>query len=64
MLNILANWSGLPRFGFYDIYLLFLAWPDVTIHEINEEWEFLILACDGIWDVMTSQVCYLFDHYL
>ncbi|KAK2720804.1 probable protein phosphatase 2C T23F11.1 [Artemia franciscana] len=29
--------------------------PDVTIHEKTEDWEFVILACDGIWDVVSSQ---------
>jgi protein phosphatase 2C family protein 2/3 len=29
--------------------------PDVTCHEISEEDEFLILACDGIWDCLSSQ---------
>jgi len=29
--------------------------PDIICHEKTDEDEFLILACDGIWDVMTSQ---------
>ncbi|KIY45612.1 PP2C-domain-containing protein [Fistulina hepatica ATCC 64428] len=29
--------------------------PDVTCHEISEEDEFLVLACDGIWDCLSSQ---------
>ncbi|KAG6918764.1 hypothetical protein DXG01_011955 [Tephrocybe rancida] len=29
--------------------------PDVTVHEISEEDEFLIIACDGIWDCLSSQ---------
>ncbi|XP_017841084.1 probable protein phosphatase 2C T23F11.1 isoform X2 [Drosophila busckii] len=28
--------------------------PDVKVCDINEDWEFVVLACDGIWDVMTS----------
>ena len=30
--------------------------PDVTVRELTEDWEFIVLACDGIWDVMTNQV--------
>ncbi|KAF7978516.1 hypothetical protein HWV62_45685 [Athelia sp. TMB] len=29
--------------------------PDVTEHDITDEDEFLIIACDGIWDCLTSQ---------
>lgn len=29
--------------------------PDITEHIISEGDEFLVLACDGIWDCMTSQ---------
>jgi len=29
--------------------------PDVTVHEITAEDEFLVVACDGIWDCLTSQ---------
>ncbi|KAH8349613.1 hypothetical protein KR084_002736 [Drosophila pseudotakahashii] len=32
--------------------------PDVEIRDLNEDWEFVLLACDGIWDVMSSaEVC-------
>lgn len=31
------------------------AYPDVVIKDINEDWEFIILACDGIWDVMSNE---------
>lgn len=29
--------------------------PDITEHEITDDDEFLILACDGIWDCLSSQ---------
>lgn len=31
------------------------ALPEVTVHDLNEDWEFMVLACDGIWDVLTNQ---------
>lgn len=29
--------------------------PDVTVHEVTPDHEFMVLACDGIWDVLSSQ---------
>lgn len=29
--------------------------PEVTCHEILEEDEFMVIACDGIWDCLSSQ---------
>ncbi|GAA6020584.1 hypothetical protein JCM10207_008676 [Rhodosporidiobolus poonsookiae] len=29
--------------------------PDITVHEATKEDEFVVIACDGIWDVLTSQ---------
>ncbi|KAF4551682.1 Protein phosphatase 2C-like protein 5 [Elsinoe fawcettii] len=31
------------------------AFPDVTVHDISEDDEFLVIACDGIWDCQSSQ---------
>ncbi|XP_022257165.1 probable protein phosphatase 2C T23F11.1 isoform X3 [Limulus polyphemus] len=31
------------------------AYPDVVVREITSDHEFIILACDGIWDVMTNE---------
>ena len=29
--------------------------PDITVHERTPQDEVLLLACDGLWDVMTSE---------
>lgn len=31
------------------------AYPEVKVHEIGKDADFIICACDGIWDCMTSQ---------
>ncbi|RDW76254.1 PP2C family serine/threonine-protein phosphatase [Aspergillus mulundensis] len=31
------------------------AYPDVTVHDVTEDDEFLVIACDGIWDCQSSQ---------
>ncbi|KAF2100387.1 type 2C protein phosphatase [Rhizodiscina lignyota] len=31
------------------------AFPDVTVHNISDDDEFLVVACDGIWDCQSSQ---------
>ena len=31
--------------------------PDVEVAELTEEWDFLLIACDGIWDVLSNQEC-------
>jgi len=33
-----------------------IALPDIEQRTINEDWEFVLLACDGIWDVLTNEV--------
>lgn len=38
------------------------AFPDVKCVQITQDTEFILLACDGIWDVMTSQVGINFIH--
>ncbi len=37
------------------MHLLPLAAPDVVVKNINENWEFILLACDGIWDVLSNE---------
>ncbi|KAF9366664.1 Protein phosphatase 2C 2 [Mortierella sp. NVP85] len=34
---------------------ILIANPDVKEHKLTDEDEFLVLACDGIWDCMTSK---------
>ncbi|KAK4201615.1 phosphatase 2C-domain-containing protein [Triangularia verruculosa] len=31
------------------------AYPDVVVHDMGDDDEFLVLACDGIWDCQSSQ---------
>ncbi|KAG9534132.1 protein phosphatase, partial [Aureobasidium melanogenum] len=31
------------------------AYPDVTVHDLSDDDEFIVLACDGIWDCQSSQ---------
>ncbi|OAA68057.1 protein phosphatase [Niveomyces insectorum RCEF 264] len=31
------------------------AFPDVTVHDLGDNDEFLVVACDGIWDCQSSQ---------
>ncbi|UYV62572.1 hypothetical protein LAZ67_2001127 [Cordylochernes scorpioides] len=31
------------------------AYPDVVVKDLTPEHEFIVLACDGIWDVMTNE---------
>jgi hypothetical protein len=33
-----------------------LAYPDVEVREVTPDWEFVVIACDGIWDVLTNEV--------
>eukprot|EP00794_Sanderia_malayensis_P007484 gene7484-8314_t len=29
--------------------------PDITVNNVTDDYEFLFLACDGIWDVLTNE---------
>jgi protein phosphatase 2C family protein 2/3 len=39
----------------YFEYYFFLAAPDVIVKTITEDWEFVLIACDGIWDVLSNE---------
>jgi len=40
-----------------------IALPDVEQRTVTEEWEFVILACDGVWDVITNSEAVRFVRY-
>lgn len=42
-----------PRLGLDE--QLVSSEPEVTVHELSDDDEFLLLACDGIWDVLGNQ---------
>lgn len=31
------------------------AYPDIETRTITPDWEFVVIACDGIWDVMSNR---------
>ncbi|GBP17807.1 Probable protein phosphatase 2C T23F11.1 [Eumeta japonica] len=31
------------------------AYPDVQVRQLNEDWEFIVIACDGIWEVLSNE---------
>ena len=42
-------------FGDFGLKPYVIAQPEIVVHEIKKQDEFLILACDGVWDVFTNQ---------
>ena len=34
--------------------------PDVVCRSVSQDWQFVLLACDGIWDVLSNQVRNIF----
>lgn len=47
----MGNHLGKKNEFYFDIS----AFPDVIENKITPDHEFILLACDGIWDVLTSQ---------
>lgn len=37
-----------------------LAFPEITVHPITDDVEFMVIACDGIWDCMSNEDVVLF----
>lgn len=37
-----------------NFFFFHLAYPDVIVKDLTPDHEFIVLACDGIWDVMTN----------
>lgn len=37
--------------------------PDYTEVNVSERAEFIVLACDGLWDVFTNEQCVGFIRY-
>lgn len=35
---------------------IFAAFPDVQVRQLNDDWEFIVIACDGIWEVLSNEV--------
>ncbi|CAG9322807.1 ARX1_1 [Blepharisma stoltei] len=44
--------DGLPPCG-----QMLTSFPDIAVYEITPDCDFLVLACDGIWDMLTNQNC-------
>ena len=47
---------------FVTIFFFFPAYPDVQVRQLNDDWEFIVIACDGIWEVLSNEVS--IDFYL
>jgi protein phosphatase 1L len=49
--------SLIPTRAFGDLYLkkYIIAEPDIFTLTLNEDYEYLILACDGLWDAVENQ---------
>jgi protein phosphatase 2C family protein 2/3 len=34
---------------------LVIAYPDICFQNLTDDYEFIIMACDGVWDVLTNE---------
>ena len=48
--------SSILKYNIYPKNQIVSSCPDVVNRTVDKEWEFLLLACDGIWDVLSNQV--------
>lgn len=42
-----------PNLKFYEQSVT--AYPQITIHKITKDCEFIIMGCDGVWDCVDAQ---------
>ena len=39
----------------FKLYLNFVACPDIVCRTVTLDYEFIVMACDGIWDVLSNE---------
>lgn len=55
-LSCLSIFSFITLGNFVKSLIVFAAYPDVQVRQLNEDWEFIVIACDGIWEVLSNEV--------
>lgn len=53
---LLAYFFRLTLADFLKGLIVFAAYPDVQVRQLNDDWEFIVIACDGIWEVLSNEV--------
>lgn len=52
---MLSHWKWNIDFTFFVFFSEhFSAYPDVEVHDVHDGWDFVLLASDGIWDVLSN----------